>query len=259
MAPLDDRLEWGVWGLLSASRDVETRTLLRRAYGLFRDVETPDRELVERCIAAYGQQGDDGKWRLRDEDTLVRRQADQTLLVAQLVDAGHRLGFKVHVGRDLERRALPEAYQGRGAALADLMTEEERASDIGRISRIHSDALEYIDCAWYDKGRMVFLWQIEWTARLYRSVVALGEAVPDEDRVFRFFAIADERRPLAEFKLRRAAGTAELVRRRGWRFVKWGPLRSWATRPDVALDLLEPVLGLSPEMEQTGQQLAFRW
>src|SRR5207237_4975473 len=59
--PLDDRLEWGVWGLLSASRDIETRTLLRRAYGLFRDVETPDRELIERCIAAYGHQSDDGR------------------------------------------------------------------------------------------------------------------------------------------------------------------------------------------------------
>jgi len=257
--PLDDRLEWGVWGLLSASRDVETRTLLRRAYGLFRDVETPDRELVERCIAAYGQQSDDGKWRLRDEDALVRRQADQTLLVLQLVDAGHRLGFKVHVGRDLERREVPNAHRHRGTALADLMTDEERAADVSRVSRIHSDALEYIDCVWYDKGRMVFLWQLEWTARLHRGVVALGEAVPDEDRVFRFFAIADERRALAEFKLRRAVATAEIVRRRGWRFVKWGPLRSWATRPDVALDLLEPVLGLSPEMEQKGQQLAFKW
>jgi hypothetical protein len=257
--PLDDRLEWGVWGLLSASRDVETRTVLRRAYGLFRDVETPDRELVERCIAAYGHQGDDGRWRLRDEDALVRRQADQTLLAIQLVDAGRRLGFKVHVGRDLERRALPEAHLPRGAVLGDLMTNEEQVADVSRVSGIRSDALEYIDCVWYDKGRMVFLWQLEWTARLHRSVIALGEAIPDEDRVFRFFAIADERRALAEFKLRRAAATAETVRRRGWRFVKWGPLRSWATRPDVALDLLEPVLGLSPEVEQTGQQLAFRW
>ena len=139
------------------------------------------------------------------------------------------------------------------------MTEAERAADVSHESGIRSDALEYFDCAWYDKGRMVFLWQLEWTARLHRSVMALGEAVPDEDRVFRFFAIADERRGLAEFKLRRAAGIADVVRRRGWRFVKWGPLRSWATRPDVALDLLEPVLGLSPEVEQTGQQLAFRW
>lgn len=257
--PLDDRLEWGVWGLLSASRDVETRTLLRRAYGLFRDAETPDRELIERCIAAYGHQGDDGRWRLRDEDGLVRRQADQTLLAIELLDAGRRLGFKVHVGRDIERRALPEAHAHRGAVLGDLMAEPERAADISRISGIRSDALEYVDCLWYDKGRMVFLWQLDWTARLHRSVVALGEAVPDEDRVFRFFAIADERRALAEFKLRRAAATADLVRRRGWRFVKWGPLRSWATRPDVALDLLEPVLGLSPEVEQTGQQLAFKW
>ena len=257
--PLDDRLEWGVWGLLSASRDIETRALLRRAYGLFRDVETPDRELVERCIAAYGHQGDDGRWRLRDEDGLVRRQADQTLLAIQLVDAGRRLGFKVHVGRDIERRPLPEAHAHRGAALEDLMTDAERTADVSRISGIRSDALEYFDCVWYEKGKMVFLWQLEWTARLHRSVVALGEAVPDEDRVFRFFAIADERRALAAFKLRRAAGIADVVRRRGWRFVKWGPLRSWATQPDVALDLLEPVLGLSPEVEQTGQQLAFRW
>jgi hypothetical protein len=257
--PLDDRLEWGVWGLLSASRDVETRTLLRHSYGLFRDVETPDRELVERCITAYGQQSDDGRWRLRDEDMLVRRQADQTLLAVQLIDAGHRLGFKVHVGRDLERRPLTEAYADRGTVLGDLMTDTERVADISRVARLHSDALDYIDCLWYDKGQLVFLWQLEWTARLHRSVVALGEGVPDEDRVFRFFAIADERRALAEFKLRRASATAEVVRRRGWRFVKWGPLRSWATRPDVALDLLEPVLGLSPEVEQTGQQLAFRW
>src|SRR5207249_4946223 len=227
---LDDRLEWGMWGLLSASRDIETRTLLRRAYGLFRDVETPDRELIERCIAAYGHQSDDGRWRLRDEDALVRRQADQTLLAIQLLDAGRRLGFKVHVGRDLERRALPEAHLDRGAVLGDLMTDAERTDDISRVARIHSDALEYVDCLWYDKGNMVFLWQLEWTARLHRSVIALGEAVPDEDRVFRFFAIADERRSLAEFKLRRAAATADVVRRRGWRFVKWGPLRSWATR-----------------------------
>ena len=257
--PLDDRVEWGIWGLLSASREIETRTLLRRAYGLFRDIETPDRELVERCIAAYGHQGDDGRWRLRDEDSLIRRQSDQTLLVVQLVEAGHRLGFKVHVGRDLERRSLPESHREHGTALADVMTDDERAADVGRVSGIHSDALEYVDCLWYDKGRMVFLWQLEWTARLHRSVVALGEAIPDEDRVFRFFAIADDRRGLAEFKLRRASAVAELVRRRGWRFVKWGPLRSWATRPDVALDLLEPVLGLSPEMEQNGQQLAFKW
>jgi len=257
--PLDDRLEWGVWGLLSSSREIDTRTLVRRAYGLFRDIETPDREMVERSIAAYGRQGDDGRWRLREEDGLVRRQADQTLLATQLVDAGHRLGFKVHVGRDLERRPLPATHAERGAVLADLMTEAERAIPASRVSRVSTDALNYVDCVWYDRSRMVFVWQLEWTARMHRSLVALGEAIPDEDRVFRFLAIADERRPLAEFKLRRSPALADLVRRRGWRFVKWAPLRGWATKPDVALDLLEPVLGLSPEVEQMGHQLAFKF
>ena len=257
--PIDDRLEWGVWGLLSSSREIETRTLVRRSYGLFRDIETPDREIVERCIAAYGRQGDDGRWRLREEDGLVRRQAGQTLLAAQLVDAGHRLGFKVHVGRDLERRALPATHADRGAVLSDLMTDAERAIPVSRVSRVSVDALEYIDCVWYERGHMVFVWQLEWTARMHRSLVALGEAIPDEDHLFRFLAIADERRPLAEFKLRRSPALADLVRRRGWRFVKWAPLRGWATRPDVALDLLEPVLGLSPEVEQMGHQLAFKF
>src|SRR5207247_606767 len=52
--PLDDRLEWGGWGLLSASRDIETRTLLRRAYGPFRDVDAPDRARIEPWTAAHG-------------------------------------------------------------------------------------------------------------------------------------------------------------------------------------------------------------
>ena len=259
VTPLDDRLEWGIWGLLAASKEVDTRTLLRRAYGLFRDVETPDRELVERCIAAYGQQADDGRWRLRDSDALARRQADQTLLAVQLVDAGHRFGFKVHVGRDLQRRVLPEAQAHRGTVLADVMTELERSNPVSRLSGLHADVLESVDVLWYERGKMVFIWQLDWTARLHRSVVAIGESVPDEDRVFRFLAIADERRPLAEFKLRRSPAVSDLVRRRGWRFVKWAPLRGWATGPDSSLDGLEAVLGLEPAVEQMGQQLAFRW
>ena len=69
----------------------------------------------------------------------------------------------------------------------------------------------------------------------------------------------DARLTWVEFKLRRSPAIADLVRRRGWRFVKWEPLRRWATRPEAALDGLEAVLGLSPDVEQMGQQLAFRW
>ncbi|MDO8506565.1 MAG: hypothetical protein Q7S41_03035, partial [Candidatus Limnocylindria bacterium] len=257
--PLDDRVEWAVWGVLSATREVDTRSLFRRTYALFRGVETPDRELIERVIASYATQSEEGKWRLADPDGLVARQASQGQVIAELVDAGHRLGFKVHISRDLQRRATPVSHQDRGRTLVELMTDAERLSGPARTVRGPADALEFIDCVWYDRGRMTFLWQVEWTARLHRSIVSLGEAIPDDDRVFRFLAVADERTTLLQEKLDRSPALAEVIRRRGWRFVKWNPLRRFLADPEAGLDGLEPVLGLEPAVEQAGHQLAFKW
>jgi hypothetical protein len=258
-APLDDRVEWAVWGVLSAAREVDTRSLLRRTYALFRGIETPERELIERCIASYAVQAEDGRWRLGDADALVARQASQAQVVSELVDAGHRLGFKVHVGRDLQRRAMPPSHADRGRTLVELMTDAERLSGPARTVRGPAEALEFIDCVWYERGKMVFLWQAEWTARIHRSVVSLGEAIPDDERVFRFIALADERATLLQEKLDRTPVLAEIVRRRGWRFVKWAPLRRFLGDGEASLDGLEAVLGLEPAVEQTGHQLAFKW
>jgi len=258
-APLDDRVEWAVWGVLSAAREVDTRSLLRRTYALFRGIETPERETIERSIASYAVQAEDGRWRLGEADALVARQASQAQVVSELVDAGHRLGFKVHVGRDLQRRAMPPSHADRGRTLVELMTDAERLSGPARTMRGPAEALEFIDCVWYERGRMAFLWQVEWTSRIHRSVVSLGEAIPDDERVFRFIALADERATLLQEKLDRAPVLAEIVRRRGWRFVKWAPLRRFLQDGEAGLDGLEAVLGLEPAVEQTGHQLAFKW
>lgn len=258
-APLDDRVEWAVWGVLSAAREIDTRSLLKRTYALFRGIETPDREVIERCIASYAVQAEDGRWRLGEADALVARQASQAQVVSELVDAGHRLGFKVHVGRDLQRRAMPASHADRGRTLVELMTDAERMSGPARTVRGPAEALEFVDCVWYERGRMVFLWQVEWTSRIHRSVVSLGEAIPDDERVFRFIALADERATLLQEKLDRAPVLADIVRRRGWRFVKWTPLRRFLGDGEAGLDGLEAVLGLEPAVEQTGHQLAFKW
>jgi hypothetical protein len=139
------------------------------------------------------------------------------------------------------------------------MTDVERLSGPAQAARGAADAIEFVDCVWYDRGRMTFLWQAEWTARLYRSLVSIGEAIRDDDRVFRFLAIADERAALLQEKLDRSPVLAELVRRRGWRFVKWRPLRGFLADPGASLDGLEAVLGLEPAVEQKGHQLAFKW
>ena len=71
IAPLEDRVEWGVWGLLASGHEIDTRTALKRTYSLFQGIETPDRELVLRCLTAYATQADDGRWRLRDGPELA--------------------------------------------------------------------------------------------------------------------------------------------------------------------------------------------
>ena len=258
-SPLEDRVEWGVWTLLSAARDVDTRTVLRRAYGLFRGLETPDRELVQRCVASYGEQGDDGRWRLREEDGLVLRQAEQTALAASLADAGHRLGFKVHFGRELRRRPLPGPLAARGSILADLLTDDDRLAPATRSVRGGSEALDLVDVMWSGRAKMTFLWQLDWTARAHRSIVALGETIPDDDRIFRFYAVADARHGLLSWKLGRLPQVAEAVRDRNWRLVKWGPLRRFAADPGSELADLEAVLGLDPGVEQAGHQMVFQW
>ena len=139
------------------------------------------------------------------------------------------------------------------------MSDAEKTASLVRHMRGPADVLDLIDLVWYDRGRMVFVWQLDWTARAHRSVASLGEAIPDDDRVFRFLAVADERRALLTYKLRRYPPLAELVRRRGLRFVNWGPLRAFATDAEASLEALEPVLGLDPTVEQAGQQLAFKW
>ena len=187
------------------------------------------------------------------------REQDPALGAAQLVGAGHGIGFKVHVGGDLRRRALGDAYAGRATILADLLSDTEKMVSLGRYLRGPAEVLDAVDVVWYDAGRMVFLWQLDWTARLHRSLVTLGDSIPDDPKVFRNAARGAGRRDVCAHTHTRAAAVYEDGRRLGWRCVKCGTLRAFAIDPAASLEGLEPVLGLEPAVEQAGQQLAFKW
>ncbi len=139
------------------------------------------------------------------------------------------------------------------------MAADERDAQLARHIRGSAEALSFVDVIWYDRGRMVFLWQIDWTARLHHSVVDIGEAIPDDERVFRFLAVPEERKALVVLKLTRSPFLADAVRKRGWRLAKWDPLRTFAADADAGLSDLEPVLGLEPAVERSGHQLSFQW
>ena len=121
------------------------------------------------------------------------------------------------------------------------------------------EALQFVDCVWYDRAKMVFLWHLDWTARMHRSVVEIGEAIADDERIFRFLALPEERKSLAVLKVTRSPALADVVRRRGWRLVKWAPLAAFAADPATGLGDLEPVLGLEPAVERSAHQLSFKW
>jgi len=77
---------------------------------------------------------------------------------------GTAIGFKVQVGRELRRRALGTAYAGKANVLADLLSDLEKTTPLARALRGPADVLDAVDLAWYDRGKMVFLWQLDWTA-----------------------------------------------------------------------------------------------
>ena len=248
-APLDDRVEWSVYSLLSTMHDTDTRSLQRRVYALFRGAETPDRELVLRCLASYGTQDESGRWRLRAGDQLTARQDEQAQLAVALAHLGRRLGFKIWIGRHLQRR--PQ--------LAELMTDAERRAHLPLVLRGPADVLAELDCIWYDRGRMVFLWKVEWTARLHQALVTLGESIPDQERVFRFLVVPEERRDLIRLKFQRAPTLAGVAQARAWRLVKYAPLRAFVLQEQVDLNGLETIIGLEPPVEQGGHQMVFNW
>ncbi len=254
--PLDDRVEWAVWGLLSAAQDDDTPGFLRRAYAMFPGVLTPERDLVERCLASYGVRGGDGRWELRPEDAQGRRRVGRAAVVAGLADAGARLGFEVAVGREFAGRP-PPSPSGGARPLAVVGRPDPAA--LGRVIEAPPVVAEALDCVWYGRGGLVFVWQVEWTARLNRSIAMLGEAIRDDSRTFRFLVVADLRHDLLAYKLHRSRRLKELVARRAWRFVGWEAIRRLAGSSCASLADLEPILGLRTAWEQPRHQTVFHW
>ncbi len=254
--PLDDRVEWAVWGLLSAAQGDDTPGFLRRAYAMFPGVLTPERDLVERCLASYGVRGGDGRWELRPEDAQGRRQVGRAAVVAGLADAGARLGFEVAVGREFAGRPLPSPS---GGTRPVAVVRRRDPAALGRVIEAPAVVAEALDCVWHGRGGLVFVWQVDWTARLNRSIAMLGEAIRDDSRTFRFLVVDDLRHDLIAYKLHRSRRLKELVARRGWRFVGWEAIRRLAGSSCASLADLEPILGLRTALEQPRYQTVFHW
>ena len=246
--PLADRVEWAVFSLLSTAGPLSEAVFLDRVAGLFTGPDLPDEALVRACLESYRSLASTPD-RLATADDLVRRSDEHSRLIADLVDLGHRLGFHCWVSERQQPRRV-----GRHT-LADRLEPRELAGPPG-MGRIAARDLEDVDVVWYVRGRAALAWEVEWTAMLSDTVLRRHARVPLDDRLVRFLVVLPERVELVRHKLERSPLLREGLETGGWHLVKANHVRDWAGREQVELADLEPLLGLDPAVERTGDQLS---
>ena len=245
--PLTDRVEWATFSVLTTAGRLDENGFMERIYALFPGLEAPDEELVRACLAAYAAVGEKGQ--LRTEEDLAQRQEDHARVIGTLVDYGHRLGLRAWVGR----REHDRSYAG--ASLLLRLREDERRAYLPLIVRAPAESLAAIDAIWYVRGRMAFMFDVEWTAMLGDPILRRGRQIEPTDQQARFYVFPAERTELLRLKLDRSPWLRAEVARQNWHFLKWQHLEGLAARDGASLDWLEPVLGLDPLIERGGEQL----
>ncbi|HLA17497.1 MAG TPA: hypothetical protein VJZ72_11435, partial [Candidatus Limnocylindrales bacterium] len=247
--PLADRLEWAVFSLLSNAGPLSEPEFFERIATLFSGPDLPDETLVRACLDSYRSRASTAE-RIVTSDDLARRSAEHAELIAILVETGHRLGLAVHLGaRQQERRV------GRHR-LGDLIDERERRVHLPLLARAPADVLDEVDCIWYVRNRLTILWEVEWTAMLSEPILRRGARIVTDDRIARFVLIVPDRTELVRHKLDRSPVLRDAIEADNWRILKANHLRRFAASDSTSLADLEPFVGLDPDADRRGEQLA---
>jgi hypothetical protein len=245
--PLADRVEWATWSILSTAGRIDEPGFFERIFRLFPGLQAPDEELVRACLAAYVAPGELGS--LGTNDDAAGRADDHARVIATLVDYAHRLGLRAWVASREHDRTCD------GRRLADRLTDEERRVYLPLVLRAPLEALGAVDVIWYVRGRLSFLFEVEWTAMVGDAILDRGRQVPLGEEQARFLVIPSERGELLRLKLERSPWLRAEVERQNWHILKWQHLDTLASRTGARLEWLEPVLGLDPLIERGGEQL----
>ena len=246
-APLADRVEWAVFSLLSTAGPLPESAFYERIAALFTGHDLADRALVRACLDSYRSPASTPDRTVTGDD-LLRRSQEHTELLAALADGGHRLGLQVWLGQREQSRRID------GAPLGDVLSIRERDGSLGWLTR--SQELLDVDCIWYVRGKLAFLFEVEWTAMLGDPLLRRHARIPADERIVRFLVIAPERTELVRYKLERSSLLRAAMDEGPWHILKSSHLRSFLARDELDLEGLEPLLGLDPLVERTGEQLA---
>ena len=105
------------------------------------------------------------------------------------------------------------------------------------------------------RGRLAFLFEVEWTAMVGDAVLRRGREIPVGEEQARFLVIPAERAELLRLKLQRSPWLRDELDRQNWHVLKWQHLADAGRPRGRRIEWLEPVLGLDPLIERGGEQL----
>jgi len=154
----------------------------------------------------------------------------------------------------VEEKWLFEALDKRGVDYDRL--DDREAAGPPYLGRIRGEDLEDVDVIWYIRGRAVYLWEVEWTAMLGEPVLRRHARLPTDERLVRFLVVLPERAELVRHKLERSPLLRRELEQGSWHLLKANHLRDWVRRERVGMADLEPLIGLDPAVERTGDQLS---
>jgi hypothetical protein len=243
--PLADRVEWSVFSLLSTGGRLSEAAFNERIAALFTGHDLPDEALVAACLDSYRSLASTPD-RIVTSDDLLRRSHEHSEIVADLVDAGHRLGMRAWIASREQVRRI------HGRHLADWLDDSERRQGPPRVGRARPEAVDEIDVVWQVRGRASFLFEVEWTAMLGEPLLRRGALIPSADDIVRFLVVVPERTELLRYKLERSPLLRTAIDEGNWHILKSNHLRAFAAREVVTLVDLEPYVGLDPAIEHRG-------
>ncbi len=246
--PLADRVEWAVFSLLStAGAHLSESAFNERIASLFTGHDLPDEALVGACLESYRSLASTPD-RLVTSDDLLRRSHEHSELVGLLADLGHRLGLRVWIASREQVRKVD------GRILSLRLDDGEFRSGPPHVGRARAEAIDQVDVTWHRRGRLTFLFEVEWTAMLGDPLIRRGSLIAPEPDLVRFLIVLPERTELVRYKLERSPLLRAALEEGDWHILKANHLRTWAAGEDLTLEALEPYLGLDPAVEHRGGQ-----